>query len=548
MKPSLCSIRIVFYTLWLILSVVQAYFTELSHDEAYYWLYSTQLAWGYFDHPPMIALLIKVGYFLFHNEFGVRFFIILMNTATIFLIEKIVKPSNLNIFYTIIASIVLIHYGSILAIPDNPLLFFTTLFFYFYQKYVQKPTASLMLLLGAIAALMVLSKYLAFLVLFFTLLSNPKLLLKPYTWLAGFFSLAILSPHIYWLYLHGFPSVKYQLFARSATVFDITYTLEFLLTQPLIYGPIIGFVLLFVAFGYKQTNEFEKTMQYNLVGVFLLFFIFTFKGKVEAHWTDSALIPLVYFGYKGIQNSEKLSRFIMKAFPLSIAVILIARLLLMVDFYSEKIPITREFHGWKKWAQEIKSLAGNSVVVFDNSYQNASKYAFYSQSEAISRDDLRGRKNQFDIWESEEKLQNKPVMVISNFKGPGIESLQNKFPSHFYFIENYSTYPNIAVHTNAGQIKVKNGKEFSIKIKLTSEKEIHVQDSVYLKALFFDENNYMHPVNSGILVTNALLETDTTISLQLETPNLGYYTLFFAISKNTVPPSVNSKPVSVLVE
>ena len=166
MKPSPCSIRIVFYSLWLILTVVQAYFTELSHDEAYYLMYSTRLAWGYFDHPPMIALLVKMGYFLFPNEFGVRFFIILMNTATIFLIEKIVKPSNLKLFYAIIASIVLIHYGSILAIPDNPLLFLLPSFFYFYQKYIQKPTASLMLLLGAIAALMVLSKYLAFLVLF----------------------------------------------------------------------------------------------------------------------------------------------------------------------------------------------------------------------------------------------------------------------------------------------------------------------------------------------------------------------------------------------
>jgi len=548
MKPSLCSIRIIFYSLWLVLSVVQAYFTELSHDEAYYWMYSTRLAWGYFDHPPMIALFVKMGYFLFPNELGVRFFIILMNTATIFLIEKIVSPSNLKLFYAIIASIVLIHYGSILAIPDNPLLFFTALFFYFYQKYIQKPTAGYMMLLGAIAALMILSKYLAFLVLFFTLLSNPKLLLKPYTWIAGFFSLALLSPHIYWLYLHDFPSVKYQLFARSATVFDITYTLEFLLTQPLVYGPFIGFVLLYVALGHKHANEFEKTMQYNLMGVFLLFFIFTFKGKVEAHWTDSALIPLLYFGYNGIQGSEKLSRFAMKSFPFSIAIILIARLLLMVDFYSEKIPLTREFHGWEKWSHEIKSLAGNKSVVFDNSYQNASKYAFYSQSEAISRDDLRGRRNQFDIWESEEKLQGKPVMVISNFTGPGIETLQNTFPSHFYFINKYSTYPDFIVQSKSEQIKIKNGKVFSIKVNLTSEKEIPVQDSVYLMALFFDRNNYMHPVNSGILVTNGLMEKDTTITLQFESPIPAYYTLFFAISKNPVPSSVNSNPISVLVE
>ncbi|HEY9113993.1 MAG TPA: glycosyltransferase family 39 protein, partial [Bacteroidales bacterium] len=472
MKHSPCSSRIIFYSLWLVLSVIQASFTELSHDEAYYWLYSTQLAWGYFDHPPMIALLVKMGYLLIPNELGVRLFIIIMNTATIFLIEKIVQPQNLKLFYAIIASIVLIHYGSILAIPDNPLLFFSALFFYFYKKYSEKPAAKLMLLLGVVAALMILSKYLAFLVLFFTFLSNPKVLLKPYTWLAGIISLTILSPHIYWLYLHDFPSIKYQLFARSATVFDITYTLEYLITQPLIYGPIIGFVLLYVAFGNKQTNQFEKTMQYNFLGIFILFFIFTFKGKVEAHWTDSALIPLIFLSYNGIQNTKKLRQFAFYTLPVSLAIILFARLMLMVDFYSEKIPLTREFHGWKNWTNEIKNLAGNRIVVFDNSYQNASKYAFYSQSESASRADMRGRKNQFEIWKSEDKLQNKPAMVISNFKGPGIETLKNSpFPTHYYFVENYSTYPEITVQAKTENIKVNYGEDFLIKINLIAENE-----------------------------------------------------------------------------
>ena len=38
-----------------ILNLLQAGFTTLNNDEAYYWMYSKFLAWGYFDHPPMIA-------------------------------------------------------------------------------------------------------------------------------------------------------------------------------------------------------------------------------------------------------------------------------------------------------------------------------------------------------------------------------------------------------------------------------------------------------------------------------------------------------------
>ena len=40
---------------------VMAALLPLSADEAYYWLWSQHLAAGYFDHPPMIAWLIRAG-------------------------------------------------------------------------------------------------------------------------------------------------------------------------------------------------------------------------------------------------------------------------------------------------------------------------------------------------------------------------------------------------------------------------------------------------------------------------------------------------------
>jgi hypothetical protein len=51
-----------FYLLWLAVGIIQASNTELLDDEAYYWIFSQHLDWGYFDHPPMTALLIRAGY------------------------------------------------------------------------------------------------------------------------------------------------------------------------------------------------------------------------------------------------------------------------------------------------------------------------------------------------------------------------------------------------------------------------------------------------------------------------------------------------------
>ena len=61
-----------FLIVWGIINLVQARFTPLNNDEAYYWMYSKYLAWGYFDHPPMIALMIRIGYLFIHNELGLE--------------------------------------------------------------------------------------------------------------------------------------------------------------------------------------------------------------------------------------------------------------------------------------------------------------------------------------------------------------------------------------------------------------------------------------------------------------------------------------------
>jgi len=69
---------------WAILNLLSAPFTGLAHDEAYYWMYSKKLDWGFYDHPPAVALIIKAGYFLFENAFGLRFVSVL--TGCIFLV------------------------------------------------------------------------------------------------------------------------------------------------------------------------------------------------------------------------------------------------------------------------------------------------------------------------------------------------------------------------------------------------------------------------------------------------------------------------------
>src|SRR6185312_7324884 len=55
------------------LRLVAAAWTPITFDEAYYWMWSKHLAGGYYDHPPMVALVIRAGTMIAgDSEFGVR--------------------------------------------------------------------------------------------------------------------------------------------------------------------------------------------------------------------------------------------------------------------------------------------------------------------------------------------------------------------------------------------------------------------------------------------------------------------------------------------
>src|SRR5437764_13435890 len=61
------------------LRLVAAAFTPITFDEAYYWMWSKALAGGYYDHPPMVALVIRLGTMIAGDtELGVRLVSVLL--------------------------------------------------------------------------------------------------------------------------------------------------------------------------------------------------------------------------------------------------------------------------------------------------------------------------------------------------------------------------------------------------------------------------------------------------------------------------------------
>lgn len=402
---------LLFYAGWCLINIIQATGTELIDDEAYYWLYSRFLDWGYFDHPPMVAALIKAGYAIFHNGLGVRILMVLLNTATIFIIQQLTYKKDDRLFYAIATSVAVAQIGGMLAAPDIPLLFFTALFFWQYQRFVQKMNFINALFLGICMACMLYSKYHGVLIIGFTLLSNIKLFTRPYAYLSGAICLLLFAPHLYWQYTHDFPSLQYHLFERNASYYRFSFTTEYILGQIVFAGPVMGWFLLWTAFRYRPATIAERAMVYSLVGVYAVFLISTYKGRVEANWTVAAFIPLMALSHRYLIQHYQLQKWLYRSLPVTLLLILIARLYLMSWFPSVSWIHRNEWHGNKVWTGNLHQKAGSLPVVFVDTYQQASKYWFYTGTPAFSLNSAYYRRNNFNMWPIEDSLIGKAVYL-----------------------------------------------------------------------------------------------------------------------------------------
>ncbi len=106
---------------------------ELTFDEAYYTLWSRSLSFGYLDHPPMVALLIRASTSLFgDSEFGVRALSLLVVGAMPALIAFIAWRLFGSAEKAALAALMwiampLVSIGALFVTPDAPLVVFWTL-------------------------------------------------------------------------------------------------------------------------------------------------------------------------------------------------------------------------------------------------------------------------------------------------------------------------------------------------------------------------------------------------------------------------------------
>ncbi|MGE0020355.1 MAG: ArnT family glycosyltransferase [Draconibacterium sp.] len=402
--------------IWFILNLLQSIFTGLHSDESYYWMYAQHPDWGYFDHPPMVALLIFIGSSILPGEIGVRLLFILISTLTLALILNELKDGkNLRFLFVFVFSFPLIHthIAGFLAIPDIPLMFFTILFLLAYREFLTRQNWQTMLALGLIIPAMIYSKYHAFLIIGFTLFSNISLLKNKYFYGIVILSILMLIPHILWQIENEFPTFKYHLVERAKPI-QLKYLLPYLAGIVAVTGPFSGFIVLRKLLKVKPENHFERALVFNISGFILLFLVMSFKNRIEIHWL-SAIIPMIIFlTYPLIKENKKTKLWFTRLAIPVILLLVLFRVYIAFDIIPNVGNLKITFYNRQKSAFEIKEMAQGRKVGFFNNYAATSNYIFYTRDQAIHLSTPTYRFCQYDLWDDEKSARNQDIFAIQH--------------------------------------------------------------------------------------------------------------------------------------
>ena len=349
---------------WWIANLVQAGFTELANDEAYYHMFAERLAWGYFDHPPVTALLVWAGERLFGGELGVRFFFTVLQPLYLWILWRLIRPADAG-----------------------------------------RRVAALFVVVFAMA-LMAYSKYHGALVVLFALAANPRQLLRPALYSSGAVALLLLVPHLVWQYEHDWASFAYHLSGRNS-VFRPGYVVEFLANVLVVFNPF--FVPLYVQAWRKVKPQTPVGRALKLLPVaFIVFFMLSsLRGYVQPQWVIVSCFGLVCVLFAYARRHPRTRRYVMRAGGVTVGLIVLVRLVMIFNPLGIRFEV---FNNPESYAA-IAAEADGRPVVFRYGYAVAAKYAFYTGGEAYCQPNIRYRTHQWQFRDDDSQFIGREVLV-----------------------------------------------------------------------------------------------------------------------------------------
>jgi len=371
-----------------------AFAVDLGNDEVYYVTYAQHLQWNYFDHPPMVAVLIRwttVNLALTANFF-IRLGPIILAASNTYLIYAIgIKIKNQSagfiaaLLYT--ASI----YSSIIAgvftMPDAPQLFFWILSLYSLIYVIssdrnKRKTNFYLILFGVATGLCIMSKvhgvFLWFGFGLYIIIYNRKLLSNYYLYISVLLTLLLISPILFWNINNDF--ISYTFHSNRVRIDrginPNSFIREFL--GGVAYNNPINYFIILCTLVASWKNKINIQVKYSrllllmsLPLICVLLFISSFRATLP-HWSGpgfTALVLLAGCYLSDLKTGSLLVRMAKYANYLILGISLIG--VLLISFYPGTFgnknesalggkDVTLDMYDWSYFKNEIKTVIHNN--------------------------------------------------------------------------------------------------------------------------------------------------------------------------------------------
>ncbi len=280
--------------------------TDLFVDEAQYWLWGQELAFGYYSKPPMIGWVIRAFTEVGGDApFWVRLPAPLFHAATALILGNIAA----HLAGGRAALLVALGYGTLPMVAVGSLLISTdTIMFPFlaaalagYLRVLDRREAKIALLTGVALGLAFLSKYAAIYYVICAVLAAAALPSSRPGWrssgliLAAF--LITISPNIVWNVVNGFTTVSHTLdnadWVRDPAAragLNLAGLAEFLASQFIVFGPVLFGALLIAGLRWRQLEAGTKMLVLFALPIVVLVCGQALLSKAYANWAASAYL------------------------------------------------------------------------------------------------------------------------------------------------------------------------------------------------------------------------------------------------------------------
>ncbi|TDW99196.1 ArnT family glycosyltransferase [Dinghuibacter silviterrae] len=373
----------------LILRIVAANMTELGNDEVYYALYPRYPDWSYFDHPAMIAWVVRLlnGGHLASTAWAMRLPALVFGTINLylaFLLGSALRSPRCGFYATLLyaSSLYVSVICGVFILPDTAQSFFWLLSLLCLVRIFGKAPRAYWLLFGLFAGLSVLSKYHGVFLWagagLYILLRERKELANPYVYLGGLITIACFAPIIYWNQHHGWASFVYH--GHRTLSHQALINWDNLLQQVLgefFYNGLPVVALIFIAFFAFRRHPYLEKKQFVFLlcmSLPLIIFVWVLSTQRETlpHWTGPSYLSLMLLPAAWldacVDARARRTPFILRFSIAFTALIIIAGLIVIntgipgaprnapLDKTLGQDDFTLDMYGWRKSQVLIDSL------------------------------------------------------------------------------------------------------------------------------------------------------------------------------------------------